>query len=420
MKTILSDRHSRWLAWSLVGLFVILAATSLILQIETGLTIFGLPWLIIILELLLFFVFVVVGALIVARHPWQPIGWMWILLASFGGLDHFAWGYASYGYVVHPGSLPGVEAMIVWLYLSVRGTLALLLFTLLFLLFPNGRPLNHRWGLLGWITLGAVSVAAVASVGVPMPFGYFPFPTNLLAVGNEVRNSLVLLRMVVSIVIPLCVTAAALSLFLRLRQARGVERQQLKWFVYAAAFLPPGIFVILVGMSRQTSAPSPESLFGIGIFLIGFTGLAVASAIAIFRYRLWDIDLIIRRTLIFGLLTGILALVYFSSIVLLGQVFQGLTGQKSPLAIVLSTLVIAALSSPLRRRIQEIIDRRFYRRRYNAEKILAAFSARLRDEVDLERMTAETLAVIEETIQPEHLSIWLQAQSKKSPDNEWR
>lgn len=413
MKTILSDQVARGLAWFLVGLFVVLGTAGLALQAVTGSPMFGAPWIVIFIEPPLLFIFVTVGALIVSRHPRQPIGWMWILLANIAILDDFAWGYASYGYVAHPGSLPGVAAMIVWLYLAVRGTLGLLLFTLLLLLFPNGKPPSHRWSLLAWITLGAVSLATLASAGAPNPFGYFPFPTNLLAVGTPARIALGHLRTMMSIVIPLCVTAAALSLFLRLRQARGVERQQLKWFVYAAAFIPPGVIVILLGMSRPASAPSRESLLGIGIFFIGLAGLAVASAIAIFRYRLWDIDIIIRRTLIFGLLTSTLALIYFSSVVVFGQVFQDLTGQQSPLAIVLSTLAIAALFTPLRRRIQDIIDRRFYRRKYDSEKVLAAFSASLRDEVDLERLTATMLAVIEETVQPEHLSLWLKERSKR-------
>ena len=411
MKTILSDRVARGLAWFLVGVFVILATAGLMLQVATGSPMFGAPWLVIFIEPPLLFVFVIVGALIVSRHPRQPIGWIWILLANFAILDHFAWGYASYGYIAHPGSLPGVAMMIVWLYLAFRGTLGLLLFTLLLLLFPNGQPPSRGWGILAWITLGAVSLATLVSALAPNPFGHFPFPTNLLAVGEPARAALGRLRTVVSIVIPLCVTAAALSLYMRLRQAEGVERQQLKWFVYPAAFMPPGIVVILLGMSRQASAPSRESLLGIGIFFIGLAGLAVASAIAIFRYRLWDIDIIIRRTLIFGLLTATLVLIYFSSVVLFGQVFQELTGQQSPLAIVLSTLAMAALFSPLRRRSQNLIDRRFYRRKYDAEKVLAAFSARLRDEVDLERLTAAMLAVIEETVQPEHLSLWLKERS---------
>ena len=192
---------------------------------------------------------------------------------------------------------------------------------------------------------------------------------------------------------------------------QGVERQQLKWFVYAAAFMPPGIIVIRLGMSRQASAPSQESLLGIGIFFIGLAGLAVASAIAIFRYRLWDIDIIIRKTLIFGLLTGALALVYFSSVVLLGQVFQSFTDQQSPLAIVLSTLAIAALFSPLRRRIQNIIDRRFYRGKYDAEKTLANFATVIRDQIDLNELTTVLLGIVQETMQPEHMSLWLKERS---------
>ena len=412
MKIFLSDQVARGLAWFLVGLFIVVGTAGLALQVVTGSPMFGTPWLVDMIEPPFLFVFVIVGVLIVSRHPRQPIGWIWILLANFGILDHFAWGYASYGYFVHPGSLPGVAVMIVWLYLSFRGTIGLLLFTLLLLLFPNGQLLSQRWGLLAWITLGAVSLATLASAGAPNPFGYFPFPTNLLAVGVSAKIVFGRLRTIMSIVIPLCVTAAAISLFFRLRKANGVERQQLKWFVYPAAFIPPGIVVILLGMSRQASAPSPESLLGIGIFFIGLAGLAVGSGIAIYRYRLWDIDIIIRRTLIFGVLTTTLALIYLLSVVVFGQVFQKLIGQRSSLAIVLSTLAIVALFTPLRRRIQDIIDRRFYRRKYDSEKVLGDFSANLRNEVELERLTTSMVAVIQETIQPEHLSLWLKDRSE--------
>lgn len=412
MKNILSDRVARGLAWSLVGAFVVLATAGLTLQVVTGSPMFGAPWLIAFIEPPLLFVFALVGALIVSRNPRQPVGWIWISLANIAILDYFAWGYASYGYVAHPGSLPGVAVMIVWLYVLSRGTFGLLLFTLLLLLFPNGHLPSRRWRTLAWITLGAVFVAILASTLAPEPFGYFPFPTNLLAVGEPVQAALDRLRMIASIVIPLCVTAAAISLFLRLRRARGVERQQLKWFVYAAAFMPPGIFLIRLGMNGQASAPSQESLIGIGIFFIGLAGLAVASAIAIFRYRLWDIDIIIRRTLIFGLLTGALALVYFSSVVLFGQIFQTLTGQQSPLEIVLSTLAIAALFSPLRRRIQNFIDRRFYRRKYDAQKTLANFATVTRDQIDLNELTAVLLGIVQETMQPERLSLWLKERSE--------
>jgi K+-sensing histidine kinase KdpD len=155
-------------------------------------------------------------------------------------------------------------------------------------------------------------------------------------------------------------------------------------------------------------------LLGIGIFFVGFTGMAVASAIAIFRYRLWDIDILINRALVYTLLTVGLALVYYSSVVLLQGLFRTLMlPLQSEVVTVISTLAIAALFTPLRRRIQEGIDRRFYRRKYDAAQILAAFSATLRDEVDLDQLAERIVAVVEETMQPEHVSLWLRKPERK-------
>ena len=209
----------------------------------------------------------------------------------------------------------------------------------------------------------------------------------------------------------LCVLLAAFSLFLRLRRAKDVERQQLKSFVYAAAFFAPGTFLIVWGLSPQTAAPDWVLPLGLATAAgVGGIGISVASAVAILRYRLWDIDLIIRRTLVYGLLTAALAIVYLVSVVLLQQILQALTGQQSPLAVVVSTLIIAALFSPLRRRIHDLIDRRFYRRNYDAAQILAHFAATCRDQVDINSLTAELLRVAEKTMQPETVSLWLRAQ----------
>jgi hypothetical protein len=200
---------------------------------------------------------------------------------------------------------------------------------------------------------------------------------------------------------------AAASMFARLRRARGVERQQLKWFAYAVAVLAGGTVLtnvvsnaVGVGWLREVgSVPT----------VIGLVGWPVAVGIAILRYRLYNIDLLINRTLVYGALTATLALIYFGGVAAAEAIFRVLTAQEQQpqLAVVVSTLVIAALFIPLRRRIQLFIDRRFYRRKYDARKTLEAFSAKLRDETDLDALSDDLVGVVRDTMQPAHVSLWL-------------
>jgi hypothetical protein len=204
---------------------------------------------------------------------------------------------------------------------------------------------------------------------------------------------------------PWLLIAVALAVLLRLRRAVGVERQQVKWFAYAAA-----IFAIAGLLNVSTLAidvPLWVEWANLAIFPVAGTTIPIAIGIAILRYRLYDIDVLINRTLIYGSLTATLAALYFGGIVILQRVFVMLTGEKSTLAVVASTLVIAALFNPLRRRIQGFIDRRFYRRKYDARKSLEAFSARLRNETDLEALNNELVGVVRETIQPAQVSLWV-------------
>jgi hypothetical protein len=198
---------------------------------------------------------------------------------------------------------------------------------------------------------------------------------------------------------------AAASLFARMRRARGVERQQLKWFAYAT--------VVLVGGSVLTFTVSEATgirwlgEIGFVLTMVGLAGMPIAIGIAVLRYHLYNIDRIINRTLVYGALTATLAALYFGAVVALQRLFVGLTGEKSTLAVVASTLLIAALFTPLRRRIQSFIDRRFYRRRYDTRKTLEAFSVQLRNETDLEALSDDLVSMVRETMQPAHVSLWL-------------
>jgi hypothetical protein len=205
------------------------------------------------------------------------------------------------------------------------------------------------------------------------------------------------------------VLVSVLSVFLRLRHASGTTRQQIKWLAYAAALLGTVVMVSLVGDLLFGG-------FGWWIFLVvivAFLGLPLSIGVAVLRYRLYDIDVIINRTLVYGSLTAMLVLIYFGSVVGLQYLLRTLTGQESQLAIVVSTLLIAALFNPLRQRVQNFIDHRFYRRKYDAAKTLEAFSAKLRDETDIDILNAELLSTVRETMQPEHVSLWLSNPERK-------
>jgi hypothetical protein len=216
--------------------------------------------------------------------------------------------------------------------------------------------------------------------------------------------------------LPLCRLASALSLVMRYRRSRGAVRQQIKWIAFAASFV--GLLASITVVSTLVFAP--ESLQTAGtqplwlellqdVELLSLAGVPVAVGFAILRYRLYDIDVVINRTLVYGSLTAMLVAVYYGSVVVLQYIFRALSGGESQLAIVASTLAIAALFNPLRRRVQAFVDRRFYRCKYDAVKTLEAFNARLREETDLDALGRDLMGVVREAIQPEHVSLWLRS-----------
>jgi hypothetical protein len=281
-----------------------------------------------------------------------------------------------------------------------------LLLTFVLLLFPDGRLPSPRWRLVAW--LSAIDLALI----VPTAIVAWPLRgPALLGDGESFGGTGGLFYIVSTAVIALmlvCGLASVVSLIVRFRRSQGIERQQLKWFTYAGIVT----FALLV-ISEFVFSRIGEHWRRL---LLPFVpSLPVAAAIAILRYRLYDIDVIIRRTLIYGALTSTLALVYFGSVVLLQSVFTAVGGQRSPVVIVASTLAIAALFNPLRHRVQDFIDRRFYRHKYDAAKTLATFSATMRDETDLDRLTETLVVVVEETMQPAHVSLWLKPTAANRP-----
>jgi hypothetical protein len=269
------------------------------------------------------------------------------------------------------------------------------------LLFPDGHSPSNRWRPVAWLGGLSIGLTVVSSMIL-----LWPERGPALVTGDE-NPSHVVNVLVGFIAVPMLFVAglgAVISLLVRFRRARGGERQQIKWFVSAAALLL--VWLIVFGQA------SPRGLLEVIVALsalLVIPSIPIATGIAILRYRLYDIDLIINRTLVYGSLTGMLALLYFGGVSAIQALFGALAGQEEQpqLAIVVSTLVIAALFNPLRRRIQSFIDRRFYRSKYDAAKSLEAFSAKLRDETDLEALSEDLTSVVSETMQPAHVSLWL-------------
>ena len=354
-------------------------------------------------EVIMWMTFATVGAVIASRRAENPIGWIFCAVGVLQAAQNIATEYANYSLLTQPGSLPGgvVAAWFAnWIWVLFVGLVLVYFFSL----FPNGHFLSPRWRWVAW--LGAIGITALALTFVFLPdplYSSASFVENPYGVG-ELENRLVYIQ--VAFILYLIPVAAALtSLILRFRRARGEERQQLKWLASAAA---------LVGLSFPLQPIFNEVKAAQVVTLITITGIPLAAGVAIVKYRLYDIDIIINRTLVYGVLTATLAGTYFGSVVLLQMAFRGVTGQGNAVAVVISTLTIAALFMPLRRRIQGIIDRRFYRRRYDAALTLAAFADRMRDEVDMDRVTGELVGVVHDTMQPEHVSLWLRASTSTS------
>jgi hypothetical protein len=396
----ISRRAAAWLAWSLCALTWTLTAGSLLLMAlivsYPGVHVFD-WW----LGNALVVIDAVVGAIVASRRPENPVGWLLCLSGVAIGTSSFASQYAIYALLARPGSLPAGEA-VAWIAAWVLPIIiGLQVFYLL--LFPTGRLPSRRWRWLAWLTvafvLAGVATSALASDAYLGSLG--PIRNPLAIEGFSSAYKVVLYSS------PLLYLAIALAVFTRLRRAVGVERQQIKWFAYAAALFAVGIILNIIVLA--TDVPRWFELAELAFFTAVGTGVTVSIGIAILRYRLYEIDLIINRTLVYGSLTATLALVYLAGVTATQAILGVLTGQEDlpQLAIVASTLAIAALFSPLRRRIQSFIDRRFYRGKYDARKTLETFSARLRDETDLDRLGDELVGVVRETVQPAHASLWL-------------
>ncbi len=345
-------------------------------------------------------VYIGLGGLLAIRIPENAIGWIflvgvWFLIINVG----MAW-YAKSGLVVNPGSLPGADVVAAVMgVFEVFGYALLLIFP--FLLFPNGKLISERWKPVLWLA-GFAMVLEFLEIFRPGQLVSFPDWSNPLGI-TQLSGYFEVSGYILGILALVLFAVGPVSIILRYRRASTVERQQIKWVVFAGIIV--SIWILFVTFFYDSM---PE-IIGILLESIVLASLPLAIAIAIFRYRLWDIDIIIRRTLQYTLLTGMLLLIYFGSVVLLENLVGSLTGRRSPMVIAISTLAIVILFNPLRTRIQDFIDRYFYRQRYDAEKTLNRFAVIARDEVDLDKLATELLEVVEDTIQPESAVLWLKS-----------
>jgi hypothetical protein len=315
----------------------------------------------------------------------------------------FTYEYGHYALITKPGSVPlAVAAAWASEWMWTTGAIPLLTFGLL--LFPDGHLPSRRWRPIAWLAGATMAMFTLGSAVQPGPMPGYPDIPN--PVGIEAARLLQMLASLSQVCLLVVVIGSATSILVRFRRTRGLERQQLKWLAYAVTVAT----VALLLASRQWAGWAVAEI--VTLFAVGF--IPVAIGIAILRYRLFDIDRLISRTLVYGLLTALLAGVYVTGVFIVGRLLNPATGD-SALAVAASTLAVAALFQPLRRRIQRLVDRRFNRSRYDAARTVEAFSGRLREEIDLDSLSAELLAGVDQAMQPAQASLWLRPTGARAP-----
>jgi hypothetical protein len=346
-----------------------------------------------------------VGALVAGKRKENPVGWLLLSAAVLIGLFLFADAYASYSLQFGHGPLP-LDRFMAWLslWVTIPGFGA---FIFVFLLFPDGRLLSPRWRWLVWLGIAGLSVVVLGLAIRPGPIDSVPSLDNPFGIQEAGGLVHFLTEGPGSLVDGGVVLAAILSLILRIRRSRGTQRQQMRWFVFSVVMFVVvfGAAQILWAIVEEPESGGPANTFGFLAIMLSLIFIPVSMGIGILRYRLYDIDVIVNKTLVYGGLTAILALAYLAIVVALQNVIPG--ADDSDLTIAGSTLAVAALFRPLRARIQGFIDRRFYRGRYDAQRTLESFSSRLREDVDLDHLSADLLGVVRDTMQPAHASLWL-------------
>jgi hypothetical protein len=409
-------RTAAWMAWSVWALCVALVASASLLEFfdpsvppKDGSIVDVYIWIALL-------AYPTVGAIVASRRPKNLVGWILCGMGLLFGVGAFADAYAYYTLGAGSDSLPGgmymawFSAELLWLPGLLLGS------ALLVLLFPNGRLLSRSWRAVVWLAVGGSAITALLFATSPGRISPYRI-SNPFGIEGNLRSILELLGRLGAAILLVCCVLAVISVFVRLQSAEGEERQQIKWFAYAAAVLLSTFFLglplagVIAAIGWGWAEPIP--------FVIGVLAIPAAVGVAMLRYRLYDIDVVINRTLVYGALTALLAAGYVATIMAFQGIsslvfqapFRAFLGQESALATVAATLAMAALFNPLRRRLQSFIDRRFYRRKYDARKTLEAFSTKLRNDTDLDALSDDLVGVVRETMQPAHVSLWLRPET---------
>jgi hypothetical protein len=393
------------LAWSLCGVALALGAASLVFLAlnwsEPAPDRFGFRG----FQNIFVVVFSVVGALIASLRPTNPIGWILLATGLASAIQALGDEYSIHALRDPSAPIPGGAAAAwlgEWVWVPIVGLIS----TFIPLLFPDGRLPSRRWRSVAWIAGTGIAIASVAFLLQPGPLSRTPQFQNPVGVGSpSMADSFEAVGAAGLAVLLAATVASATGVVARFRRALGDQRQQLKWLAFAAVLLVIGFLFTAFG----NFVFKEGSLLDLG-GIVAVPLIPIAIAIAVLKYRLYDVDLVINRTLVYGLLTALLIGVYVFVAVSLGAAVRSVTRQENnSLVIAASTLAVAAVFGPARRRIQAFIDRRFYRQKYDAVRTLEAFSLRLREQVDLEALVGELVVVVQETMQPAHVSLWLPA-----------
>ncbi len=352
--------------------------------------------------------FPVAGVVIATRQPANPIGWILLAIGAGWGVLAGATGYADYGLRLHPGSLPAADIAAV-LTVSVWAPPVGLTGTFLLLLFPDGRLPGTRWRWIAYVGAAATAACTAAGLVDPDVLKDSPYAPTQNPMGIDALGGVVAVLDYAVLVLAVTMVASAASLVVRFRRAGMVEREQVKWLA-AAAGVSAWIYLVDLCISALAAGSGPEPVWRLLLddaFVLSLGLIPVAIGIAVLRYRLYEIDVIIRRTLVYAALVSVLALLYFAIVYGIQAAVRSLSGQSGTLAVTVATLLVAAAFQPLRGRIQRAVDHRFYRGRYDAARTLESFSGRLREQVDIETVSGEVLGVVRETLRPAHATLWI-------------